>query len=345
MRIQLLHRSTYEYAQPVALGPHQVRLRPTPHARAHVESYGLHAPPEATLRWQQDPAGNHVAHLTFPVAARLPRLELLVELAVEIRPVNPFDFFLDDRCKEVPFAYPPAVSSELAPCLVQAGSEQDDGALRGGPLLTAFLEALPTGGPTVDVLVALNRAVHQRIRYVVREEAGLYTPEETLAQGRGSCRDQAVLLVAALRSRGLAARFASGYLVQLADEGMIPDQPKGVLTDVADLHAWAEVYLPGAGWIGLDSTSGLFCGEGHIPLACAANPALATPVEGTADLPAHRVTFTLSLARLGHEPRPTAPFTDETWAAPARGGRRRRRPPRRARPLADERGRADLHLA
>ncbi|MFO0585457.1 MAG: transglutaminase family protein [Anaeromyxobacter sp.] len=162
-------------------------------------------------------------------------------------------------------------------------------------------------------LVAANQLVHGALRYVIREEPGIWTPEETLAQGRGSCRDQAVLLMALLRARGLAARFASGYLVQLADEGMLPDEPKGVSRDVADLHAWCEVYLPGGGWIGLDSTSGLFAGEGHIPLASVARPALGAPIEGTADRPAEAVAFEMKLARLGEEVRPTAPFPDDAW--------------------------------
>ncbi len=317
MRVQILHRSVYSYPSPAALGPHQLRLRPANHARARVESYGLHVPEGGALRWQQDPFGNHVAHLSYPQGVRLRELELRVELAADIRPVNPFDFFLDDRCKQAPFTYPPELRKDLLPFL-----DLQDEPLRGGPRLARFLEALPSSGDTVDFIVALNRDVNRAIRYVVREEPGIWTPEETLTHGRGSCRDSAVLLIAALRSRGLAARFASGYLVQLTDEGMIPDAPKGVNHDVVDLHAWAEVYLPGGGWIGLDATSGLLCGEGHIPLACTARAALANPVEGTSDTPAASVTFEMKVTRLGHEPRPTAPFTDETWQALLAGGDR-----------------------
>jgi uncharacterized protein (DUF2126 family)/transglutaminase-like putative cysteine protease len=317
VRLHILHRTAYTYSSPAALGPQQVRLRPANHARARIESYGLRVPEEAALRWQQDPFGNHVAHLSFRKGTRLPELELRVELAVDIRPVNPFDFFIDDRCKELPFRYPPELQRDLLPFL-----DADDEALRGGERLSRFLDGLPRAGNTVDTVVAMNGAVHDALRYVIREEAGIWTPEETLAHGCGSCRDSAVLLIAALRSRGLAARFVSGYLVQLTDEGMIPDAPKGVAKDVVDLHAWAEVYLPGGGWIGLDATSGLLCGEGHIPLACTARPALATPVEGTSDMPAARVAFEMKVARLGHEPRPTAPFTDEAWAALLEAGGR-----------------------
>ncbi len=264
----------------------------------------------AEVRWQQDPFGNHVAHATFRKGVRLAELVVQVEMAVDIRPVNPFDFFVDDRYQEVPFRYGEEFRADLEPFL-----DTLDPSLAGGKELHAFLVGLPSKGNTVDLVVELNRLVNQRIRYVIREEAGIWTPEETLREGRGSCRDSAMLLVAALRSRGLAARFVSGYLVQLTDEGMIPDEPRGVGRDVADLHAWAEVFLPGAGWIGLDATSGLFCGEGHIPLACVARPALGAPVTGTSDVPACEVRFELKVGRLGHEARPTAPYPEETWQA------------------------------
>jgi uncharacterized protein (DUF2126 family)/transglutaminase-like putative cysteine protease len=267
--------------------------------------------------WQQDPAGNHIARLTFDGAERVSALDVLVELAVDVRPVNPFDFFIDPACKTTPFAYPEAIARDLSPCL-----DATDPAYAGGPHLEAFLRSLPHGGTTIDFVVALNVAVHDKLRYVIREELGVWTPEQTLAEGRGSCRDSAVLLVAVLRSRGLAARFVSGYLVQLADEGMIPDEPRGVTRDVADLHAWAEVYLPGGGWIGLDATSGLLCGEGHIPLACTSRPAAASPIEGTSDVVADHAHFELVVKRLGHEPRPTVPFSEEKWAELQAAGER-----------------------
>src|SRR5256885_9096403 len=176
------------------------------------------------------------------------------------------------------------------------------------------MDALPREGDTIPLVVEMSRLVRKAVRCVCRDERGIWTPEETLRQGRGSCRDSAVLLVAALRSRGLAARFVSGYLVQLRDEGMIPNEPKGVSRDVVDLHAWAEVFLPGGGWVGLDPTTGLICGEGHIPLACTASPALAAPIEGSTDVGASEVRFEMQIGRLGHEVRPTAPFSDHGWA-------------------------------
>ena len=309
MRLFVQHRSHYVYPRPAALGPHLFRLRPCNHTRARVETYRLALSGESRVHWQQDPHGNHVGRVTFQVGQRVDELDVLVELALDVKPVNPFDFLVDPRCKQLPFEYPDGLAAELAPFLAL-----DDPAFARGPLAGAFVAELPAEGEVVAAVIETNRKVAERIRYVIREEAGVWTPEETLAQGRGSCRDSAVLLVAALRARGLAARFVSGYLIQLTDEGMIPDEPKGVGRDVVDLHAWAEVYLPGAGWIGLDATSGLMCGEGHVPLACTAAPALAAPIEGTSDVVAERVEFSTSIMRLGHEPRPTAPYTDDVWA-------------------------------
>jgi uncharacterized protein (DUF2126 family) len=285
--------------------------------KALVESYALHVTPPCRLRWQKDPAGNHVARVSFRAAEKVSELDVLVELTLDVRPVNPFDFFLDRRCDRAPFTYPDEIARDLAPYL-----DRDDTAYAGGPRLDAFLAELPREGKTVDLVVALNQAVKARLKYVIREEAGVWTPEQTLAEGRGSCRDSAVLLVAALRSRGIAARFVSGYLVQLTDEGLIPDEPKGVDRDVVDLHAWAEAYLPGGGWIGFDATSGLLCGEGHVPLACTAGPSAAAPMDGTSDVTADDVLFEVKVGRLGHEARPTAPFSEATWSELAAAGDR-----------------------
>jgi uncharacterized protein (DUF2126 family)/transglutaminase-like putative cysteine protease len=318
VRLLIQHRNLYRYPKPAALGPHLIRLRPAVHTRAAIETYGLTVEPSAgQVRWQQDPYGNRVARVTFPDGVRVPHLEVTVQMAVDVRPVNPFDFFLDNRCEVVPFTYPQELRQDLTPFL-----DVDEPSVRGGTRFKAFLDELPRSGPTVQLIVQINEQVNRRIRYIIREETGIYTPEETLAAGQGSCRDSAMLLIAALRSRGLAARFVSGYLVQLTDEGMIPNEPRGVGRDVVDLHAWAEVYLPGAGWIGLDATSGLLTGEGHIPLAATATPALAAPIEGTSDMLAEEVQFSMTVGRLGHEPRPTAPYTDEVWQALCEGGDR-----------------------
>jgi uncharacterized protein (DUF2126 family)/transglutaminase-like putative cysteine protease len=308
VRVLIQHLSRYEYPRPAALGPHIIRLKPAIHAKARIESYSLRIGEAHRILWHQDPHGNQLARVSFRKGQRVTSFEVLVELAAEIKPVNPFDFYTDDRVEKIPFEYPHDAKIDLSPFL-----NQDAPYLARGKLWASFAKELPERGPTVPLIVELNRLVNQRVRYVIRDEPGIWTPEETLQNGRGSCRDMTVLLISALRSRGLAARFASGYLVQLKDEGMIPDQPKGVSRDVVDLHAWAEVYLPGAGWIGLDPTSGLLSGEGHIPLACTSVPSLAAPLDGTSDTPASSAFFETKVGRLGHEPRPTEPYEEQVW--------------------------------
>ena len=310
VRLHLQHRSRYQYATPAQLGPHTLRLHPAPHTRARVETYRLIVEPSARMRWYSDPFGNRVARVDFAPEETLTSFEVVVELAVQIEPVNPFDFLLEPMAETAPFAYPAALARELQPFLAL-----DDPAYAVGPLFEAFEAALPRAGETVPLLDRLNQEVHDRVRYVIREETGTFTPEQSLMKGQASCRDSSLLLSAVLRRRGFATRFVSGYLVQLVDEGMLPDQPRGMSRDVVDLHAWCEVYLPGAGWVGLDATSGLFCGEGHIPLCCAAAPELAAPIEGTSDTPASDVGFSMAVQRLGHEARPTMPYSDDTWAA------------------------------
>ncbi len=315
MRVLIQHRSRYTYPRPALLGPHVIRLRPSDHTKARIESYTLDIAPEHRVHWQRDPHGNHIARVTFKAGQNVAALELHVAMAVEIKPVNPFDFFIDDRVKQLPFSYPDRQDTELAPYL-----DTGDPAYRLGRRASELLASLPWSGDTMEILVKLNATVREKIAYVIRDEPGVWTPEETLTNGRGSCRDAAVLLVALMRQRGIAARFVSGYLVQLADEGMIPNEPKGVARDVVDLHAWAEAFIPGAGWIGFDGTSGLLCGEGHIPLASVASPSHAAPLDGTSDVSASAVEFSTEITRLGHEARPTAPYTEDVWTELLAGG-------------------------
>jgi uncharacterized protein (DUF2126 family)/transglutaminase-like putative cysteine protease len=308
MRVRIRHETRYRYDEPALLGPQLVRLRPAEHARARVLSYALHFAPKGEVRWQQDPWGNRVARLTMRAGEALREFAVTVDLAVDVQPVNPFDFFVDDRCREVPFTYPDGLDHELAPFLLGAHAAP-------GPRLADFLTDVPAKGYVTDHLVAMNAKVAAAVRYVIRNEPGIQSSEETLALGSGSCRDSALLLCDALRAQGFATRFVSGYLVQLADEGNIPDLARGVARDVVDLHAWCEVYVPGAGWIGLDGTSGLLTGEGHIPLACTVRPELAAPIEGTASVAQGGLDFRMEVARLGHEPSPRTPYTDDAWAA------------------------------
>ncbi len=306
IRVALNHLTRYRYDRPVTLSPHLVRLRPAPHCRAPVEAYSLRiTPADHFINWQQDPFGNWVARLVFPERVR--ELAIEVDVIVEMVTINPFDFFLDDDAQKFPFRYDASVARDLVPYLELR--EQ-------GPRLTAWVASVDRGeSAMVSFLVALNQRLQQEIAYTVRMEPGVQTCEQTLERGIGSCRDSAWLLTQILRHLGLAARFVSGYLVQLAADEKSLDGPSGPEHDFTDLHAWTEVYLPGAGWIGMDPTSGLFAGEGHIPLACTPEPSNAAPVVGAASEAQVEFEFHNVVRRVHEDPRVTRPYSDEQWQA------------------------------
>ncbi len=304
IHVCLNHVTHYHYDRPVSLGPQVVRLRPAPHSRTPILSYSLKVEPEKHfVNWQQDPQSNYLARLVFPDKTRELRIE--VELIAELSVINPFDFFLEPIAEKIPFKYDPAQLHELAPYLVKAPIT---------PLFGKYLDAIPREPkPSVDFLVALIQRLQKDIRYLIRMEPGVQAPEETLGNASGSCRDTGWLLVQLLRHLGLAARFVSGYLIQLKPDVKSLDGPSGTEVDFTDLHAWCEVYLPGAGWIGLDATSGLFAGEGHIPLACSPEPGSAAPITGYSEPCESTFEHTMKIERVWEAPRVTKPYTELQW--------------------------------
>ncbi|MFF7707656.1 transglutaminase family protein [Pseudomonas sp. NPDC007930] len=304
IHVALHHVTHYRYERAIGLGPQIVRLRPAPHSRTRVLSYSLKVEPsEHFINWQQDPQGNYLARLVFPEKTQELRIE--VDLVAEMAVFNPFDFFLEPYAEQCPFAYAAEERHELQPYLETL------------PLtdrVQAYLEGISLEPrPTVDFLVELNQRVNTDIRYLIRMEPGVQSPEQTLELGCGSCRDSAWLLVQVLRHLGLAARFVSGYLIQLTADVKALDGPSGTEVDFTDLHAWCEVYLPGAGWIGLDATSGLFAGEGHIPLACSPDPGSAAPISGMVEPCESEFYHEMSVERVWEAPRVTRPYSEEQW--------------------------------
>ncbi len=305
IHVALTHQTTYRYDRLVGMAPHTIRLRPAPHARTPILSYSLSITPEQHfINWQQDPFGNYLARIVIPEKTR--EFSVTVDLVADMAVINPFDFFIDESAREWPFAYEPDLATELTPYL-EPGAD--------GPLLQKFMRELDKKTPnvTLDYICELNRKLSTRINYLIRMEPGVQTPDETLANSSGSCRDTGWLLVQILRRLGIAARFVSGYLIQLRPDVKPLDGPAGAASDFTDLHAWAEAYVPGAGWIGLDPTSGLLAGEGHIPLAATPKPSSAAPISGAHELAEVTFDFSMSVTRVLETPRVTLPYTDRQW--------------------------------
>ncbi len=306
IKASIYHLTHYRYDRPVTLGPQVIRLRPAPHSRTLVLSHSLKVSPAGHfVNHQQDPYGNWLARFVFPEPVR--ELKIEVDLVADMTVYNPFDFFVEDSAEEWPFTYPADIQDDL---VIYRHVDPV------GPHLQAFLDTIPRETTrTVDFVVMLNARVSQAVGYIIRMEPGVQTPEETFERGTGSCRNSSWLLVQALRSLGFAARFVSGYLIQLKPDLVSLDGPPGTDHDFTDLHAWAEVYLPGAGWIGLDPTSGLLTGESHIPLAATPHFRNAAPISGLASAADVDFGFEMRVTRVAEHPRITKPFSEEAWEA------------------------------
>ncbi len=305
IRVIIRHSTRYQFDRAVELSAHTIRLRPAPHCRTPIESYSLKvSPAEHFINWQLDPFSNYLARVVFP--EKTTELCVDVEIVARLEIINPFDFFIEDYAESVPFKYKADLANNLKPYL--AGDKP-------GPLLKAWLKNFtpPKDINSAQFLFHVNQLLAQQISYNIRMEPGVQSCEQTLESLSGSCRDSAWLLVQICRHLGLAARFVSGYLVQLKSDEKSLDGPSGPEQDFTDLHAWTEVYIPGAGWIGLDPTSGLFAGEGHIPLAATPDPQSAAPISGALGECKVEFSFENIVERLAEEPRITKPFSDELW--------------------------------
>lgn len=308
VRVAIRHFTSYKYERPIELSAQVIRLRPAPHSRTNIRGYSLDIKPKNHfINWQQDPFGNYLARIVFP--EKIDHFVVDVEVIADMVVVNPFDFFVEEYAEKFPFEYEPTLKKQLLPYLEATAQ---------GPLFDAWMDkarkAITGDMNTVDVLVRLNQLLSDDIAYRIRMEPGVQSCEETLGLASGSCRDSAWLLAQALRHCGLASRFASGYLVQLKADQKSLEGPSGPEEDFTDLHAWTEVYVPGAGWIGLDPTSGLFAGEGHIPLACTPDPQSAAPISGTAEAVKTEFQFENKVTRIHESPRVTKPYSDDQWA-------------------------------
>ena len=303
--VGLRHSTIYRYDRRIEVGPQIVRLRPAPHCRTPIISYSLNVrPANHFLNWIQDPFSNYMARLVFP--EKTDEFIVDVDLVADMTAYNSFDFFVESYAEKFPFSYPDALKKQLAPFLETKEWDQR---------FAAYLDAVPrTETAIIDFLVAINQRIWRDVSYTVRFEPGVQTPAETLAIGSGSCRDSAWLLVQLLRHLGLAARFVSGYLVQLRSDQKSLDGPSGPEADFTDLHAWVEVYVPGAGWLGLDPTSGLFAAEGHIPLSCTPEPVDSAPITGAVEKCEVTFEYSNEVVRMKEDPRVTKPFTEHEWS-------------------------------
>ena len=263
MKLGIRYETEYSYDEPVGFSPHDVRLFPKTNRFIRLRRFDFGTRPAATTRFSQDVFDNTVASCFFPERSLELHLQLAIDLELEER--DPFHFLLENYAVDLPFSYEPLLQSILEPYRRRRSS----GVLKLDAW-TAPTKDKPRS--TVSTLVELNQTIHESIGYERREEGVARDPEKTLQLGRGACRDVAVLLAEIGREMGLAARLASGYLRET--------DPKTKRAE-GSLHAWTELFLPGAGWVGLDATNGIFCNHNFITAAVGLTPADITPISGS----------------------------------------------------------------
>jgi transglutaminase-like putative cysteine protease len=263
-RIRIQHATTYKYSHPVTLSPHKLMIRPRAGHDIQVESSSLTISPKNSVRWQRDIYGNSVAVVSFLEPAD--QLSVVSDVVVEHHEAEPLDFLVDEKAVTYPFHFDPAERLDLIPYETMCFPED-------GLVLREWLEQFWRPGQTIETYVLLdriNRDIVGNFAYQRRDEPGVQRPAQTLKQRSGSCRDFATLFIESCRYFGLAARFVSGYL-----------HCPATIQGHGSTHAWAEVYLPGAGWKGFDSTSGIVVGHDHIAVAVTRHPADAPPISGS----------------------------------------------------------------
>lgn len=262
-KLKIIHKTHYEFSDDVQLLPHTLRLRPREGHEMRIEYSKLNISPNASLRWQRDVEGNSIAVASFNGKAR--RLTIDSEVVIQQYDSSPHDFLVTDYAVSYPFKYCTEDQILLSPYL-------SDPAIARSPSVVSWAKNLNNNHyaqQTFSLLLHLNQHIYQNIAYRIREEEGVQPAEQTLLLGSGSCRDSASLFMAAAKELGFAARFVSGYI-----------HSNTVVAQSGSTHAWAEVFIPGAGWKGFDPTIGDMVGESHIAVAVARLPESVPPVAG-----------------------------------------------------------------
>jgi transglutaminase-like putative cysteine protease len=268
-QLHIHHTTIYRYQKAVKFGAHQLRIRPIEDHEKKIISFDLKIQPAHRIRWAYDQFQNPVGYVEFTKASK--ELVVISDLKVELGETNPFDFILEPYCIQIPFIYSSSEFPDLIPYLTPLYPMEKEAILSWvKPFLNFQGEA-----KTIDCLTAINRAIPKMMSYQARNETGTQTPAETLKSRSGACRDFAVLFMETARHLGIASRFVSGYIRNVQERNeKSPNLAAGAM------HAWAQVYLPGAGWKDFDPTAGILTSNEHLRVAVGRTPEQTTPITG-----------------------------------------------------------------